>query len=67
MVYLLQVYLIDTALTGVGPECRAFNWCSSTTFGRRPLPLPMLESWRARMTQCMGVNMNETAQVSLDK
>ncbi|KAK9868588.1 hypothetical protein WJX84_004085 [Apatococcus fuscideae] len=57
-----KVYLIDTALTGIGNECRAFNWCSSSTFGRRPLPLPMMDSWRVRMAQCMGTDFEAVAQ-----
>lgn len=63
IVRLVQVLVMQTALAGVGPTCRAFFWCSDPSVQRKPLPQELMHSFRDRMCDCMDVSPTAPIQV----
>lgn len=62
-VSLVQVLVMQTALAGVGPTCRAFFWCSDPNVQRKPLPQELMHSFRDRMCDCMDISPTAPVQV----
>ncbi|KAK9839386.1 hypothetical protein WJX84_004184 [Apatococcus fuscideae] len=57
-----QVLVMQTALAGMGPTCRAFYWCSDPSVQRKPLPQELMHSFRDRMCDCMDISPTAPVQ-----
>ncbi|KAK9825223.1 hypothetical protein WJX74_001394 [Apatococcus lobatus] len=62
-----KVLVMQTALAGLGPTCRAFGWCSNPDVQRKPMPQALMHSFRDRMCDCMDVNPDAPVQAAIPR